>query len=122
VKGKTPIHRSFAFALAGLFYFLRTQRHARIHVRAAIVVFVAAAWLHVSRQDWAILILTVSLVLSLEAVNTAIEAAVDLASPQIHPLAKVAKDVAAAAVLISAIGAVAIGVFILGPPLLARFR
>jgi len=121
VKGKTPIHRSFACAFAGLFYFLRTQRHARVHVAAGIVVFAAAAWVHASRPDWAILILTVGMVLSAEAVNTAIEAVVDLASPETHPIARIAKDVAAAAVLIAAIAATAVGGLILGPLLWARF-
>jgi diacylglycerol kinase len=122
VKGKTPILRSFQFVFAGIVHFLRTQRHARFHVAAAIAVAALAGWLHVSHTDWAILILTIGLVLALESVNTAIEAAVDLSSPQPHPLAKVAKDVAAAAVLIAAMAAVGVGIAILGPPLWDRLK
>jgi diacylglycerol kinase len=71
----------------------------------------------VSAIQWCILILTIGAVLILEGLNTAIEALVDLASPSCHPLAKVAKDVAAAMVLMAAIGSVPIGLLILGPPL-----
>jgi diacylglycerol kinase len=79
-----------------------------------------AAWLRVSRVEWAILVLTIAAVIILEGLNTAIEAAVDLASPQVHPLAKVAKDVAAGMVLVAAVAAAAVGGLILGPPLWTR--
>jgi diacylglycerol kinase len=71
-------------------------------------------------RDWAILILTTAVVFVAEFLNTAIEAVVDLASPEIHPLAKIGKDVGAAAVLVAALAAVLIGLLILGPPLWAR--
>jgi diacylglycerol kinase len=79
-----------------------------------------AAWLHISRAEWSVLILTIASVLILEGLNTTVEAAVDLASPEIHPLAKIAKDVAAGMVLIAAIASVIVGLIILGPPLWAR--
>lgn len=112
--------RAFRFALAGVSYLFRTQRNARIHVVIGSAAVAMAAWLGVSRTEWAVLVLTIAAVLILEGLNTAIEAAVDLASPRYHPLAKVAKDVAAGMVLVAAVAAVAVGLLILGPPLWAR--
>jgi diacylglycerol kinase len=112
---------SFAFAFAGAAYLFRTQRNARIHLAFAIAACGVAAWLRIPRTDWAILILTIAMVLILEGLNTAIEAAVDLASPAYHDLAKTAKDVAAAMVLIAAIASVLVGLLILGPPLWHKF-
>ena len=111
---------SFRHAFAGWWYVLRSQRNAWIHAVASVVVFVLALWLGLGRLEWAILMLTIGLVWVAEFVNTSVEAVVDLLSPDIHPLAKVAKDVAAAAVLIAALAAVVIGLLILGPPLWAR--
>lgn len=111
---------SFRHALRGWWYVLRTQRNAWIHVNIAVAVFAAALWLRLSALDWAIIILTAAMVFTAEFLNTAIEAVVDLASPQKHPLAKVGKDVGAGAVLIAAIAALLIGALILGPPLWAR--
>jgi diacylglycerol kinase (ATP) len=111
---------SFRYAFAGWWYVLRTQRNAWIHAVIAIAVIAVALWLGVSLRDWAILLLTIALVWVAEFVNTAVEAVVDLLSPDIHPLAKVAKDVAAAAVLIAALAAVGVGLLLLGPPLWAR--
>lgn len=109
--------RSFGYAFEGWWYVLRTQHNAWIHAIVTVVVFCVAWWLGISFQEWAILILTFMAVWMAEFMNTALEAIVDLVSPDPHPLAKIAKDVAAAAVLVGAIGAVLIGVLILGPPL-----
>jgi diacylglycerol kinase (ATP) len=84
------------------------------------MVIIVGFWLTLSPQDWAILILTIGTVWASEFINTALEAVVDLASPQKHPLAKVGKDVGAAAVLISALSAIMIGLIIIGPPLWRR--
>jgi diacylglycerol kinase len=111
---------SFRYAFAGWWYVLRTQHNAWIHAVAAVAVFLVGFWVELGRIDWAILVLTVAVVWVAEFTNTAVEALVDLLSPHIHPLAKVAKDVAAAAVLIAALGAVVIGLLILGPPLWNR--
>jgi diacylglycerol kinase len=111
---------SFRFAFAGIGYLFRTQRNARIHAVIAMIVCVLAAWLRVTPVAWSILILTIACVLILEGLNTALEAVVDLASPEIHPLAKIAKDVTAGMVLIAAIAAVIVGLLILGPPLWGR--
>jgi diacylglycerol kinase len=115
-----PLLRSFRFAFAGLGFLLRTQRNARIHVIVGAIACALAAWLRVSRVEWALIVFTIALVLILEGLNTAVEAAIDLASPQIHPLAKAAKDLAAGMVLVAAIASVAVGLLILGPPLWAR--
>ncbi|GAB4454177.1 MAG: diacylglycerol kinase [Anaerolineales bacterium] len=112
--------RSFGHAFRGWWYVLKTQHNAWIHAVAAVIVFLLALWLGLPARDWAVLILTVTMVFAAEFVNTAIEAVVDLASPVHHPLAKVGKDVGAAAVLIAALAAVLIGLLILGPPLWAK--
>ena len=107
--------RSFAYALAGLGHLVRTQRNFRIELAVAVLAVAAGVWLRVDRGDWVALALTIALVLILEAVNTAVEAAVTLASPAVDPLAKAAKDVSAAAVLIAAIASLAIGWLIFWP-------
>ena len=81
-----------------------------------------AGWFRITTVEWAVLILTIASVLILEGLNTAIEAAVDLASPQVHPKAKIAKDLAAGMVLIAAIAAIIVGVFIFGPRLRELFQ
>src|SRR5436190_16722781 len=78
---------SFRFAFVGIAYLFRTQRNARIHLIVGAAACGLAAFLHIPRTDWALLLLTIACVLILEGLNTAIEAVVDLASPQIHPLA-----------------------------------
>ena len=114
---RSNIFGSFKCAFAGLWYMLRTQRNARIHVTVAAAVVVMGLWLGVSETEWAILVLTIGVVLTAEALNTVAEAAVDLATMEYHPLAKVAKDVAAGAVLLMAMAAAIVGFLILGPPL-----
>lgn len=114
------IIRSFYFAFAGLFFLFRTQRNARIHLFIGACVFAVAWWVGVSRAEWGVLVLTSACVIILEGLNTAIEAAVDLASPDVHPLAKHAKDLAAGMVLVAALAAVAVGLIVLGPPLSAK--
>jgi diacylglycerol kinase len=99
---------------------LRTQRNAWIHATASTAVFALGLWLGLGRLEWAIILVTVALVWMAEFINTALEAVVDLASPDLHPLAKVGKDVAAAAVLVGAATAVVVGLLVLGPPLWAK--
>jgi len=108
---------SFGHAFRGWGHVLKTQQNTWIHAVVAVLVFIVAFWLELPARDWAVLILTVTMVFTAEFINTAIEAVVDLASPQKHPLAKVGKDVGAAAVLIAALAAILIGLLILGPPL-----
>lgn len=111
---------SFGHAFHGWAYVIRNEKNAWIHAVATLCVVLLAAWLGLPLRDWAVLVLTIALVWVAEILNTSIEAVVDLASPVHHPLAKVGKDVGAAAVLIAAGAAVLIGLLLLGPPLWAR--
>ncbi|HPS32688.1 MAG TPA: diacylglycerol kinase family protein [Anaerolineaceae bacterium] len=111
---------SFKYAFHGWAYVLRTQKNAWIHMTATMLVIAAGIWLGLSRYEWAILLLVIGIVWIAEFLNTALEAILDIASPERHPLARIAKDVGAAAVLIAAVVAVAVGLLILGPPLLAK--
>ena len=111
---------SFRYAFAGWWFVIRTQRNAWIHAVVSIAVVIVSFWLGLSAHEWAVIVLAIALVWTAEFLNTALEAVVDLASPQQHYLAKVGKDVGAAAVLIAAGSAALIGFLILGPPLWAR--
>lgn len=108
---------SFGHALRGWGYVLRTQHNAWIHSVVATLVILVGLWLGLPARDWAVLVLAIAMVFTAEFINTSIEAVVDLASPVHHPLARVGKDVGAAAVLVAALAAVLIGLLILGPPL-----
>jgi diacylglycerol kinase (ATP) len=109
--------RSFGYAFEGWWHVIRTQRNAWIHALASLLAFLFSIWLQISPVELALLVVVIALVWLSEFFNTALEALVDLASPGVHPLAKVAKDVAAAAVLIAALASVIVGILILGPPL-----
>jgi undecaprenol kinase len=111
---------SFRYAFSGLNHFFRSQENARIHLIITAAVLVLGLWLGLAARDWAVIAVAIGLVFTAEAFNTALESAVDLVSPEWHPLARVAKDVSAGAVTIAAICAVAVGLLILGPPLWAR--
>jgi diacylglycerol kinase (ATP) len=100
---------SFNYAIDGIVYALRTQRNMRIHVATAALVLIAALFFHVSRLEFLVLVLTVAFVIGTELVNTAVEATIDVATQTFDPIAKIAKDVAAGAVFVSAICAVVIG-------------
>ncbi len=108
---------SFGHAFRGLGYAIRNEKNAWIHATATILAIIFAFWLEISLTKWAVLVLTIAMVWSAEMINTSIEAVVDLASPDHHPLAKVGKDVGAAAVLIAAFAALIIGMIIFAPPL-----
>ncbi|HYK83817.1 MAG TPA: diacylglycerol kinase family protein [Ktedonobacteraceae bacterium] len=107
----------FGYAFSGLWYALRTQRNARVHVLIAIIAIIVAIFLRISAVEFALLFVAISGVFIAEMFNTVFELCVDLASPEYHPLAKIAKDVAAGAVLLSAILSVIIGLFIFVPHL-----
>jgi diacylglycerol kinase (ATP) len=108
---------SFGHAFRGWGYVLRTQHNTWIHSTVATLVIILGLWLGLPARDWAVLVLAIAMVFTAEFINTSIEAVVDLASPVHHPLAKVGKDVGAAAVLVAALAAAMIGLLILGPPL-----
>ena len=103
------IVESFNFAIEGIIHVLRTQRNMRIHFAVAVGVLIAALVFDVSRLELIALLLSISFVLIAEMVNTAIEGAVDVASTSFDPMAKLAKDIGAGAVLIAAINAIAVG-------------
>ena len=111
---------SFKFAFRGWAFVLRTQKNAWIHLAATSLVIAAGLWLGISRYEWAIILLVIGIVWIAEFLNTALETILDIASPERHPLARIAKDVGAAAVLIAAVVAVAVGFIILGPSLFQK--
>lgn len=115
---KGNLASAFIFAWEGIAYVVHTQRNMRIHLGVATVVLLTAGALRVSRIELAILLLCIMAVTALEMLNTVVEAAVDLATEEYDARAKVAKDVAAGAVLATSVGAALIGVLILGPHLL----
>jgi diacylglycerol kinase (ATP) len=119
VAGDLP--SSFRYAAQGLIYGFRSQRNFRIHVVTGAVVFGLGLWLQLPMAQLAVLVLTVAAVLVLELINTATEAVVDLAiGRRFHPLARIAKDCAAAAVLVAAISSLVIAALLLLPALLVR--
>ncbi len=113
---------SFKNAIVGWWHVIRTQKNAWIHAIATVMVILFSLWLRIEMRDWGVLILTIAMVWTAEFLNTALEIVVDLASPNLHPLAKVGKDVGAAAVMIAALSAVIIGLLLLGPPLVIKLR
>ncbi len=109
---------AFRYAFSGWWFVIRTQRNAWIHMIVSIAVLLLSFLLRINAISWAVILLAIALVWIAEFLNTALEAVVDLASNhQQHELAKVGKDVGAAAVLIAAITSIIIGLLILGPPL-----
>jgi diacylglycerol kinase (ATP) len=113
IKGQQGVARSFDHAYRGLIYAVRTQRNMRFHVVAAAVVLVGSLFLGVSKLELAALVLVIMFVFVTEMFNTALEFAVDLATKEYHPLAKLSKDVSAGAVLVSSVGAVLVGYLVL---------
>ncbi len=109
--------RSFAYAARGIRTMLKSQHNAWIHAAATSCVVALGLVLHVPRLEWLALVLSIVSVWTAEAINTAFEFLCDVASPDFHPLVEKAKDVAAGAVLICALGAAATGALVLGPPL-----
>ncbi len=106
---------SFQYAFQGLSELFRSQPNARIHLLATCIVVALGCWFRISRMEWVALTICITLVLVLEAVNTALEYLTDLVSPEFHPLAGKVKDVAAAAVLLAAIGAATVGLLVFVP-------
>jgi diacylglycerol kinase (ATP) len=113
---------SFRYAFSGLRAMLVDQHNARIHFAATLVVLGLSAALGLSRLEWALIVAAIGAVWALEALNTALESLADAVAPDPHPLVGRAKDLAAAAVLVAALCAVAVGLLVLGPPLWALLR
>jgi diacylglycerol kinase (ATP) len=109
-RGRGPnLIESFNYAIEGIIHVLRTHRNMRIHLAVAVIVLVAALWVGVDRFELMALLIAIAFVLITEMINSAVETAVDVATTSFDPLAKLAKDVAAGAVLIASITAVAVG-------------
>jgi diacylglycerol kinase (ATP) len=102
-RRRVSVVESFNFAVEGIIHVLRTHRNMRLHFAAAVVVLVLALWIGVDRIELIALLLSISFVLIAEMINSAIEAAIDVATSSFDPLAKLAKDIAAGAVLIASI-------------------
>lgn len=105
----------FGYAFRGLWYVFRTQRNMRVHLVIAALAILIGIVLHISAIEFALIFVTITIVLTAEMFNTVFELCIDLASPEYHPLAKIAKDIAAGAVLLSAIFAVVVGLFVFVP-------
>ncbi len=116
-KGQQGVTRSFYHAYRGLLYAVRTQRNMRFHVVASTVVLVLSLFVGVSKLELAILVLVIAAVLVTEILNTALEFTVDLVTREYHPLARLAKDASAGAVVVTSIAALTVGYLILGDDL-----
>ncbi|RME82054.1 MAG: diacylglycerol kinase family protein [Caldilineae bacterium] len=113
--------RAFVYAFTGIGHLVASQRNARIHLALAVLAVILALWLGLSGTEWAVLALTIGMVLAAEGMNTAVEALVDLTCPEPHPLARIVKDTAAGAVLLTALTAVVVGCILFLPRLFALF-
>jgi diacylglycerol kinase len=112
----------FGYALRGWVEAWRCQPNIRIQAAFVVGITALGLYLGLSMERWAIIVLTYGVVIASELLNSALEALTDLVSPTYHPLARRAKDIAAGAVLLTAVAALIVGLLILGPPLLARLR
>ena len=115
-------YRSFRAALRGFGWLILSERHFQLHLVAAVAAILLGLILGLTGVEWAILVVTIGFVLVAEAINTAIEHTIDLTVHQIHPLARTAKDIGAAAVLIAAAISVLIGCFLFVPKLIVLFH
>jgi diacylglycerol kinase len=113
---------SFGYAFKGIVTLFSSQPNARIHAVVLTIVVAFGFYFNIEKTEWLVITLVAALVLSAEAMNTAVEFVVDLASPDYHPLAGKAKDVAAAAVLLAAFGAVIVGLIIFLPKIWVLFN
>lgn len=112
---------SFGYALAGFLHMLRYAKNLRIQLIAVLVVLIVGLWLELSRLEWVMLTLVIGLNIFAEFMNAAIEATVNLISPEFHLMAQLAKDIAAGAVLLTTFTALIVALLIFGAPLLEKF-
>ncbi len=120
-KGIKKFLNSFSYPIKGLKYAYRNEQNLAVDVGIALMVLIAGFIFKIEKTEWIIIVITIGAVLSLELINTAIEAVVDLVTEEYHPLAKVAKDTSAAAVFVIAIVAVIVGLIIFLPKILELF-
>ncbi len=121
MKRAGSLFESFTYAFAGLRYAFGTQRNIRVQSTAALVAVVLGILLGLSTLEWAVLVLTMTGVIVAEMINTVFETLVDLVTQEYHELAKIAKDVGAAAVIMTAMAAVVVGSLLFIPKILALF-
>jgi diacylglycerol kinase len=117
MKKERKIIESFKFAFEGVFYVLKTQPHMRFHFFVAILVLVLGILFHLDKHDILWIFISIIFVLITEMFNTMIEFLLDLTHPEIHPTAKIIKDMAAGGVLIASLNAIVAGILVFGPPL-----
>jgi len=120
VAASRTLTRSFYFAWQGVRQAWRQEKNFRLEAAISLAALALGSYLDVGLVSLALIILCCVLVLTFELLNTALEATIDLFTPDYHPLAKIAKDAAAAAVLLACLGAALIGLLLLGPPLWQR--
>lgn len=120
-KGIKKFINSFKYPISGLRYAYKNEQNLEVDIGIAVLVVILGFLFKISISEWAILTITVGLVISFELINTALEAVVDLITDKYHPLAKVAKDTSAAAVLILAIVSVIEGLIIFLPKIISLF-
>jgi diacylglycerol kinase (ATP) len=111
---------SLSYAIAGWLYMLRRQKNTRIQAVASVLVLALSLWLQITALELAVIILAITIVWMAEFLNAAVEAAINLSTSEIHPMAKVGKDAASAAVLLGVVASILVGLLILLPPLLIR--
>ena len=114
--------RSFRFAGQGIVDLFRYENNAKVHLLIAGLVIPVGLWLRLTRVEWAVVLTQIGLVWAAEAINTALEKLCDFVSPGLHPQIKAIKDMASGAVLILSIGAVVVGVIVLGGKAIEVFR
>ena len=112
---KPPLYKSFGFAFEGIFAVVKKERNMQIHCCMMVLVILAGLFFQISAVEWCICLVLFGLIMSLELVNTAVESVVDLVTEERRPLAKLAKDAAAGAVLIASIMAAVAGLIIFLP-------
>lgn len=113
--GKGTLRDSFGYAIRGVLFAIISGRNMKIHLLAAILAIILGWWLGINRLEWAIITISIFMVLATETINTAVEKTVDLVTRDYHPLAKHAKNLAAGGVLLAAVNAVIIGILIFSP-------
>lgn len=120
-RGIGRLFKSFKYALDGLRYAFKYEQNLLVHIVATVLVIIFGFLFKISLGEWLVLVLIIGMVIATELINTSIEATIDLCTSEIHPLAKVAKDTAASAVLVFAFTAVIIGLIIFVPKIIEVF-
>ncbi len=118
---KNPLYKSFGYAFEGIFTGIKKERNMKIHCMAMVLVIIAGIILRLPAYKWCICLILFGLIMALELVNTAVEAVVDLVTEERKPLAQIAKDTAAGAVLIAAVMAAITGLILFVPEVFEFF-